>query len=93
MVQPAGSSWPWLLGFALAAFFLNLILTSWRGLRLRRGDAQWLGAENLARTVMFLLMRLSCVYYPVSVLPHWLQIVAWSLPLTCVLEGMRAHSH
>jgi ABC-2 type transport system permease protein len=80
------------LGFALAAFFLNLILTSWSvgvfvsGVIMRNG----LGAENLAWTIMFLLMPLSCVYYPVSVLPHWLQIVAWSLPPTYVFEGMRA---
>jgi ABC-2 type transport system permease protein len=26
----------------------------------------------------------------VSVLPHWLQVVAWSLPPTYVFEGMRA---
>jgi ABC-2 type transport system permease protein len=80
------------LGFALAAFFLNLILTSWSvgvivsGIIMRNG----LGAENLAWTIMFLLMPLSCVYYPVSVLPHWLQILAWSLPPTYVFEGMRA---
>jgi ABC-2 type transport system permease protein len=80
------------LGFALAAFFLNLILTSWSvgvfvsGVVMRNG----LGAENLAWTVMFLLMPLCCVYYPVSVLPHWLQVVAWSLPPTYVFEGMRA---
>lgn len=80
------------LGFALAAFFLNLILTSWSvgvfvsGVVLRNG----LGAENLAWTVMFLLMPLSCVYYPVAVLPRWLQTIAWSLPPTYVFEGMRA---
>jgi ABC-2 type transport system permease protein len=35
-------------------------------------------------------LPLTCVYYPVSVLPHWLQYVAWSLPPTYVFEGMRA---
>jgi ABC-2 type transport system permease protein len=39
---------------------------------------------------MFLLLPLTCVYYPVSVLPHWLQYVAWALPPTYVFEGMRA---
>jgi ABC-2 type transport system permease protein len=82
----------WSLGFALAAFFLNLILTSWAigvfvaGLLLRNG----LGAESMAWTIMFLFLPLTCVYYPVSVLPHWLQYVAWSLPPTYVFEGMRA---
>jgi ABC-2 type transport system permease protein len=80
------------LGLALAVFFVNLILTSWAvgivvsGVVMRNG----LGAENLAWTIMFLLMPLTCVYYPVAVLPHWLQVVAWSLPPTYVFEGMRA---
>jgi ABC-2 type transport system permease protein len=39
---------------------------------------------------MFVLMPLTCVYYPVSVLPDWLQVVAWMLPPTYVFEGMRA---
>jgi ABC-2 type transport system permease protein len=82
----------WSLGFALAAFFVNLILTSWSigifvaGVLLRNG----LGAESLAWTIMFLFLPLTCVYYPVAVLPHWLQYVAWTLPPTYVFEGMRS---
>ena len=30
------------------------------------------------------------MYYPVSILPNWLQHVAWALPSTYVFEGMRA---
>jgi ABC-2 type transport system permease protein len=80
------------LGLALAAFFVNLMLTSWAvgifvsGLVLRNG----LGAENLAWTIMFIFLPLTCVYYPVAVLPEWLQTVAWMLPPTYVFEGMRA---
>jgi len=80
------------LGLSLAAFFLNLILTSWAvgivvsGVLLRNG----MGAESLAWTLMFVLMPLACVYYPVSVLPDWLQVVAWALPPTYAFEGMRA---
>jgi ABC-2 type transport system permease protein len=79
------------LGLALAAFFVNLILTSWAigilvsGLVLRNG----LGAESLAWTFMFLLLPLTCVYYPVTTLPVWLQVLAWTLPPTYVFEGMR----
>src|SRR5437868_10967136 len=81
----------WSLGLALAAFFVNLILTSWAvgifvsGLVLRNG----LGAENLAWTIMFIFLPLTCVYYPVATLPSWLQAVAWALPPTYVFEGMR----
>jgi ABC-2 type transport system permease protein len=39
---------------------------------------------------MFLFLPLTCVYYPVAVLPDWLQIFAWMLPPTYVFEGMRA---
>jgi ABC-2 type transport system permease protein len=80
------------LGLALAAFFANLILTSWAvgivvaGVLLRNG----MGAESLAWTLMFVIMPLACVYYPVNVLPDWLQLVAWALPPTYVFEGMRA---
>src|SRR5271170_360093 len=62
------------LGFALVAFFFNLMLTGWAvgifvsGLVLRNG----LGAENLAWSIMFLFMPLACVYYPVTTLPVWL---------------------
>jgi ABC-2 type transport system permease protein len=79
-------------GFALAAFFMNLILTSWAvgifvsGIVLRNG----MGAESMAWTIMFLLLPLTCVYYPVAVLPGWLQALAWALPPTYVFEGMRA---
>ena len=80
------------LGLALVAFFFNLMLTSWAigifvsGLILRNG----MGAENLAWSIMFLFMPLTCVYYPVTTLPVWLQPLAWALPPTYVFEGMRA---
>jgi ABC-2 type transport system permease protein len=80
------------LGLPLIAFFCNLIFTSWSlgifvsGLVLRNG----LGAESIVWTLMFGVLPLTCVYYPVTVLPHWLQYVAWSLPPTYVFEGMRA---
>ena len=80
------------IGFPLVAFFCNLIFTSWSvgifvsGLVLRYG----LGAESIVWTLMFGMMPLACIYYPVTVLPDWLQVVAWSLPPTYVFEGMRS---
>jgi ABC-2 type transport system permease protein len=81
----------WALGFALAAFFAVLILFAWSvgllvsGLILRYG----LGAENFAWSLMFLIQPLGCVYYPVAILPYWLQIFCWTLPPTYVFEGLR----
>ena len=80
------------LGLPLAAFFAVLVLTSWSlglisaGVILRYG----LGAEELAWSLAFVLLPLCCVYYPVSVLPGWLQVIALSLPPTRVFEGMRS---
>jgi ABC-2 type transport system permease protein len=80
------------LGLGAALFFANLVLTGWAvglvvsGLVLRNG----LGAESLAWTVMFVMLPLASVYYPVSVLPHWLQTISWMLPPTYVFEGLRA---
>ena len=82
----------WGLGFGLVAFFANLLLTGWAvgiivsGLILRNG----LGAEGLAWTLMFLVLPLCAVFYPVATLPGFLQVVSWSLPPTYVFEGMRA---
>lgn len=82
----------WSLGFGLGAFFANLLLTAWAvgalvsGLIVRNG----LGAEGLAWTLMFLILPLCAVFYPVEILPPALQWVAWSLPPTYVFEGLRA---
>ena len=80
------------IGLPLIAFFCNLIFTSWSvgifvsGLVLRNG----LGAESIVWTLMFGLMPLACIHYPVAVLPGWLQAIAWTLPPTYVFEGMRS---
>lgn len=80
------------LGVALVPFVANLLLFGWAvalgvtAMILRHGA----GAESLAWTIIFGLAPLSAVFYPVSVLPEWLQPVALALPSTHVFEGMRA---
>jgi len=80
------------LGLPLIAFFSLLMIMGWAmglaicGLILRHG----LGAESIAWFAVFILAPVSAIYYPVSVLPWWLQYVAWLLPSTHVFEGMRA---
>jgi len=79
------------LGLPLIAFYLNLVLMAWAvgmvstALLMRFG----LGAENLVWFLIFLVAPVSAIYYPVTVLPVWLQPVAWALPSTHVFEGMR----
>jgi len=79
------------LGMPLLSFFLNLIVMGWAigllvaGIVLRYG----LGAESIAWIAVFAIQPISAIYYPVAVLPDWLQPVAWSLPSSYVFEGMR----
>jgi len=80
------------LGLPLLTFFVNLLVMGWSigllvsGLVLRYG----LGAENLAWVAIFAVAPVSGIYYPVAVLPDWLQVVAHLLPASYVFEGMRA---
>ena len=80
------------LGLPLVLFFLNLLVFGWAvglvvsALVLRLG----LGAESLAWVAVFAIAPLSGVYYPVDVLPAWLQPAAFALPTSWVFEGMRA---
>jgi len=80
------------IGPALGWFYMMLVLFGWgvglftMGLVFRFGRA----AEALIWGVPFLIQPFSAVFYPVSVLPQWLQWVALSLPSTHVFEGMRA---
>src|SRR5262249_5394325 len=80
------------LGFAFAAFFANLIIMSWSlGLVSTGAVLRWgRGGVIVAWLVLFVLLPVCCVYYPVAVLPPWLRPVALSLPPTYVFEGLRA---
>jgi ABC-2 type transport system permease protein len=79
------------LGLPLVAFFANLLVFGWAiglamsGVILRLG----LGAEELAWAAIFVIAPVSGVYYPIAVLPSWLQSIAWAMPSAHVFEGMR----
>jgi len=79
------------MGIVFAALFANLLLMGWSlgllvtGFILRWGPP----AECLAWAVPFLIQPVSAVFYPVSVLPPWLQPVAAIVPASHVFEGMR----
>ncbi len=64
-----------LAGWALALFVIGLVL--------RFGT----GAEALAWGMLFVLMPLSGVFYPVSSLPGFLQPVALALPTTHAFDA------
>ncbi len=67
-----------LFGWALGIFTSSLVI--------RWGHA----AEALIWGVPFLIQPISAIFYPLSVLPPWLQVFSRILPSTYVFEGMRA---
>jgi ABC-2 type transport system permease protein len=81
-----------IMGVALLPFVLNLMVFGWAigisttAVILRFGQK----AEIMAWGLAFLFQPVSAVFYPVSVLPSWLQHIAWWIPATPVFEGMRS---
>lgn len=81
-----------MIGLWLLPFVLNLVVTGWivgvftTSLIMRFGQE----AEVLAWSMVFLFQPISCVFYPVDVLPEWLKMIAWVNPAAHVFEGMRA---
>tara|TARA_Y100001980_G_C14460830_1_gene242773 strand:- start:459 stop:797 length:339 start_codon:yes stop_codon:yes gene_type:complete len=45
--------------------------------------------ENVAWASLFFLAPLGCIYYPLEILPYWLQMVAVCLPLVHLFEELR----
>lgn len=80
-----------LLGFTLIPLVLNLIVMGWSigiittALIMRFGQE----AEVLAWGIALLFQPVSAVFYPVSVLPGWVQGIALFVPSAHVFEGMR----
>lgn len=81
----------WALGVNFIPLVFNLLLFGWAlgifttGILIFWGQA----AEALIWGIPFLVQPVSAVFYPVSVLPAWLQPVSRMLPSTYVFEGMR----
>jgi len=79
------------IGLFLVPFVLSLLVAGWvigvltTSLILRFGQE----VEVLAWGLVFLFQPISCVFYPMDVLPGWLQAIAWMNPAAHVFEGMR----
>ena len=71
-----------LIALYIFGISLGLLVTS--GL-LRFGPS----FENIAWASLFFLAPLGCIYYPIEILPDWLQIIAKALPLVHIFEEMR----
>lgn len=73
---------PFLANLMPFGCFLGMVSTA---LIMRWGQA----AESQAWAVPLVIQPLAAVFYPVSVLPQWLQPIAKTLPSTPIFEGMR----
>ena len=79
------------MGFSLFPFIINLVISGWiigvltTSIIMRFGQQ----AEVLAWGMVFLFQPISCVFYPLEVLPSILQSVAWIVPPAHIFEGMR----
>ena len=79
------------LGIYLIPSIANLLLFGWvlglliTAIILRFGTS----AQVLAFGVMFLVQPFTAVFYPVSILPKFVQYISYALPSTYVFEGMR----
>jgi ABC-2 type transport system permease protein len=80
------------MGLSLLPFILNLVISGWiigvltTSIIMRFGQQ----AEVLAWGMVFLFQPISCVFYPIEVLPSVLQAIAWIVPPAHIFEGMRA---
>jgi ABC-2 type transport system permease protein len=80
------------MGLSLLPFILNLVMSGWiigvltTSIIMRFGQQ----AEVLAWGMVFLFQPISCVFYPIEVLPPVLQSIAWVVPPAHIFEGMRA---
>ena len=80
------------MGPALLLLFLSLYMFGTTlGILVTSGLLRYGPAfENTAWSSLFLLAPLGCVYYPLSILPEWLQYVSKFLPLVYVFEEARS---
>ncbi|MCH7604675.1 ABC transporter permease [Patescibacteria group bacterium] len=81
----------WTLGFYMIPFIINIFIFGWAlglvtiALIIRFGPS----ADILAFAIPFLMLPFSAVYYPVSILPPFVQTITSFIPTRYMFEGMR----
>ena len=79
------------IGIYLIPFIFSLMIVGWwvgfiiNGLVFRFGY----DVEALSWTLIFILQPFSGVFYPIRVLPGWMQIISRFIPSTYIFEGLR----
>lgn len=80
------------MGLPLAFFLSQLLVLGWSiGLMVSAALLRYgRGAEELAWAAVVILLPISGIYYPLEVLPAWVQPFSYALPSSYVFEGMRS---
>jgi ABC-2 type transport system permease protein len=79
------------IGFSLWVYFINLVLFGWSvgiitsALILRFGTK----VEDFAWSMPWVFTPFAAVWYPVSILPGFIKVIAYIFPVSHVFEGMR----
>jgi ABC-2 type transport system permease protein len=79
------------LGCSMVLLIIPLIIFGWTTGFLCAGFIIYFGqkVESLPWMALFLFAPFSAVYYPITVLPYWMQVVAYCLPSSYVFETLR----
>ncbi len=80
------------MGWAFLPFYFSLTLSGWFIGYISAGIMVYYGQrfQMLAWMMPFVFAPFSAVFYPMSVLPEWAQMISQVLPLTYIFEGMRS---
>jgi ABC-2 type transport system permease protein len=80
------------IGWAFLPFTISLVMFGWTIGFLASSIIVYYGhqMEAFAWIAAFIFAPFSAIFYPVSVLPNWAQIISWMIPTTYIFEGMRA---
>jgi len=79
------------MGFALIPFVAMLLIFAWSlglfstGIIFRFGT----DAQIIAFSIAFMIQPFAAVFYPLEILPQFIQYIALAIPITYVFEGMR----
>lgn len=79
------------LGFWLIPFVINLLMIGWsagfiiNSLIITHGYR----VQSFAWTLIIIIQPFSAVFYPVSAMPNWMQVISKVIPTSYIFEGMR----
>ncbi len=80
------------IGWAFLPYFVSLTISGWWIGFLTGSIMIYSGQrfQTLAWMLAYIFAPFSAVFYPVSALPHWGQVIAKVLPTSYIFEGMRS---